>query len=363
MRYRKPAIAALLLGTSLLVSACQESGGIGGFFPKADRPISPEIAKKMKTKGMASTAPILARIYKEESQLEIWKETGSGRYDLLETFEICKWSGKLGPKIQEGDRQAPEGFYTVNPYQMNPNSDYYLSFNMGFPNAYDRALGRTGTHLMVHGACSSAGCYSMTDEQIADIYALAREAFKGGQKNFQIQAFPFRMTPENMARHRENPNIEFWQMLKEGSDHFEITRVPPKVNVCDKRYVFNRIAEDEKDFRAEKPCPETTTPDTLTLAYSEKQTKDEKAYEEAIRKLAFKELVRTNLKAAQGIGEPVGPETALAVMQGQEALDDGVATHKPGEIPVPLRAPRAVAEPQPEPKKRGFFAWLTRAKS
>jgi len=360
MKYGKPAIAALLLGTSLIASSCQERGGIDGFFPKADRPITPEIVKKMKTKGMATSAPILARIFKEENVLEIWKETASGRYDLLETFEICKWSGKLGPKIQEGDRQAPEGFYTVNPYQMNPKSDYYLSFNMGFPNTYDRALGRTGTHLMVHGACSSAGCYSMTDEQIADIYALARESFKGGQKNFQIQAFPFRMTPENMARHRDDPNFAFWQMLKEGSDHFEITRVPPKINVCDKRYVFNRIAEDEKDFRADKQCPETTTPETLTLAYAEKQTKDEKAFEEAIRKLAFKEMVKANILAAQG-ASATGGETAFASVQAEAAIDDDAVTRSPGEIPVPQKAPRATAEPQP--KKRGFFAWLTGAKS
>ncbi len=255
MKLRKPAIAVLLAGASALMSGCQEHGGLNGFFPKADRPISAEIAKKMKAKGMVASAPIMARIYKEDNVLEIWKETGIGRYDLLETFEICKWSGKLGPKIVEGDRQAPEGFYTVNAYQMNPLSDYYLSFNIGYPNAFDRALGRTGTNLMVHGACSSAGCYSMTDERIADIYALAREAFKGGQKSFQIQAFPFRMTPENMASYRDDPNIEFWRMLKEGSDHFEITHVPPKVNVCDKHYVFNQIAEDEKDFKCRQGLP------------------------------------------------------------------------------------------------------------
>ena len=81
---------------------------------------------------------------------------GDGRYALLKNYEICKWSGVLGPKKSEGDRQAPEGFYTVRPAQMNPNSSYYLSFNIGYPNAYDRSLGRTGSNLMVHGACSSA---------------------------------------------------------------------------------------------------------------------------------------------------------------------------------------------------------------
>ncbi len=79
----------------------------------------------------------------------------------------------------------------------------------------------------------------MTDEQIGEIYALARESFFGGQRSFQVQAYPFRMTALNMARHRTNPNCAFWSMLKVGNDHFEVTRQQPKVDVCEKRYVFN----------------------------------------------------------------------------------------------------------------------------
>ena len=122
---------------------------------------------------------------------------------------------------------------------MNPNSQFYLSFDLGYPNAFDRAHGRTGAHLMVHGDCSSRGCYSMTDEQISEIYALGREAFFGGQRAFQVQAYPFRMTPENFARHRNSPHLAFWKMLKRGNDHFETTKLEPKVNVCEKRYVFD----------------------------------------------------------------------------------------------------------------------------
>jgi hypothetical protein len=122
---------------------------------------------------------------------------------------------------------------------MNPNSQFYLSFNLGYPNAYDRAHGRTGAHLMVHGDCSSRGCYAMTDDQISEIYALARESFFGGQRSFQVQAYPFRMTAANFAKHRNNPHIPFWRMLKEGNDHFELTRQEPVVEVCEKRYVFN----------------------------------------------------------------------------------------------------------------------------
>jgi murein L,D-transpeptidase YafK len=225
---------------------------------------------------MDQKAPILIRVFKEESVLEVWKkQKASGRYTLLKEYEICKWSGVLGPKLKEGDRQAPEGFYTIRPAQMNPNSSYHLSFNIGFPNEYDRAHGRTGTHLMVHGACSSAGCYSMTDEQIQEIYTLGRLAFEGGQRDFQVQAFPFRMTPENMAKHRDNANMPFWRMLKEGYDHFDVTRQPPKVDVCDRRYVFNSVAADNTPLRASNACPQLFMPDEIRVALAEKDAKDD----------------------------------------------------------------------------------------
>src|SRR5688572_26468754 len=206
---------------------------------KANQPVPPKLIADMTAKDMDLQSPILVRLYKQEAELEIWKQDRSGRFALLKSYPICKWSGDLGPKVREGDRQAPEGFYDITPGQMNPNSQFYLAFNMGYPNAFDRAHDRTGAHLMVHGDCSSRGCYAMTDEQILEIFALGRESFFGGQKSFQVQAFPFRMTPANMAKHRNNPNMPFWRMIKEGYDHFEVTRLEPKVDVCGKRYVFN----------------------------------------------------------------------------------------------------------------------------
>jgi murein L,D-transpeptidase YafK len=220
------------------------------------RPISPQTMSLMQEKGMTKESPILLRIYKEESELEIWKKTTAGNYELLKKFGICKWSGELGPKVKQGDRQAPEGFYFIRPEQMNPHSSYHLAFNLGFPNDFDRAHNRTGAHLMVHGDCSSSGCYAMTDEQISEIFALAREAFDGGQLAFQVQAFPFRMTSANLARHRNNPNVPFWRMLKEGSDHFEVTRQEPKIDVCARRYIFNAVPNDPmKPFDPAKVCP------------------------------------------------------------------------------------------------------------
>ena len=206
---------------------------------KATRELPAALLSLLAQKKMPKLSPILLRIFKEESELEVWKQTATGRFELLKIYPICRWSGELGPKLHEGDYQAPEGFYAITPKLMNPNSSYYLAINMGFPNAFDAANGRDGSFLMIHGNCASVGCYAMTDEQIGEIYALARNSFLGGKPAFQVQAYPFRMTPENLARHRTNPNMPFWQMLKIGNDHFEATHLEPKVDVCDRRYVFD----------------------------------------------------------------------------------------------------------------------------
>jgi murein L,D-transpeptidase YafK len=228
---------ALVAFVALTLGACEEDRYRGS--ARHYIPIPSATYTLMAEKGMSKDQPILIRSYKKESELEVWKRKADGRYTLLKTYPMCRWSGQLGPKVREGDRMAPEGFYAITPAQMNPNSSYYVSFNMGYPNAYDRSYGRTGAHLMVHGACSSAGCYSMTDDQIGEIYALVREAQNAGQKAVQMQALPFRMTPENLAKHRMDSNIAFWKNLKEGADYFEVTRDEPPVNVAGGRYVFS----------------------------------------------------------------------------------------------------------------------------
>jgi murein L,D-transpeptidase YafK len=169
--------------------------------------------------------------------------------------------------------QVPEGFYSIEPGQMNPNSHYYLSFNVGYPNAYDRAYGRTGGNVMVHGVCSSAGCFSMTNEQISDIYAIARDAFRGGQREIQLQSYPFRMTADNLAKYRLDPNIDFWMELKNGSDNFEVTKSEPSVIVCNKHYVFGATADEA--VSATGRCPALHRDDDVEAAVAEKESKDE----------------------------------------------------------------------------------------
>ena len=278
---RSPLVRTLLasaaLSAAIMLSGCN-TDGVLPMSEKAARPLPAKLVADIETKNMDKEAPILVRLYKEESELEVWKQDRTGHFALLKTYPICRWSGELGPKIKEGDRQAPEGFYNITPGQMNPNSQYYLSFDLGYPNAFDRAHGRTGAQLMVHGDCSSRGCYSMTDEQISEIYALGRDSFFGGQKSFQVQAYPFRMTPKNLAKHRNNPHIAFWKMLKKGNDHFEVSRLEPKVNVCDKRYVFDAEAPAglrALSFSPAGKCPVFEVPDEIANAVQEKQRKDE----------------------------------------------------------------------------------------
>ena len=180
-------------------------------------------------------APVFIRIFKEEAILEVWIDTGL-HYEHLKDYIICASSGYLGPKLKEGDRQAPEGFYKVRKQQLNSHSKYHLSFNLGYPNKYDRVHERTGTFLMVHGNCVSAGCYAMTDEKIEEIYALVESALEHGQTYINVHAFPFYMTEENMDLYEGNRWYDFWMNLKEGYDYFESEHRPPQIKVEVKRY-------------------------------------------------------------------------------------------------------------------------------
>jgi murein L,D-transpeptidase YafK len=268
------AFAALVVAVTL--SAC------GGLAPppnaKSIKPLSGALVSKIASIGSTPGAPMMIRIFKQSSELEVWKQSNGGGYRLVKTYAICSYSGDLGPKIKEGDRQSPEGFYNITPGLLNPNSNYYLAFNTGFPNKFDRAYGRTGSDLMVHGDCSSRGCYAMTDEGIAEIYALARETFKGGNASFQLQIFPFRMTAENLAKNAQNPNMSFWKNIKAGYDRFEVSKAPPTWDVCNKQYVFDVPAGSSLDANA--ACPANVA--SLSPDLQAKQAADQAAMDKAV---------------------------------------------------------------------------------
>ena len=332
-------LASVALAAAVALAGCNTDGTLP-ISSKATAPLSPKTVTEIERKNMDKDSPILVRLFKQESELEIWKQDRSGRFELLKTYPICRWSGELGPKIKEGDRQAPEGFYSITPGQMNPNSQYYLSFDLGYPNSFDRAHGRTGSQLMVHGDCSSRGCYSMTDEQIAEIYALGREAFSGGQRSFQVQAYPFRMTPQNLAKHRGNPHMAFWKNLKQGNDHFEVTRVEPKVNVCDRRYVFDAMDPNDPSrslaFNAAAKCPVFEVPQDVMAAVQDKQRRDEVQTAELITRGAPIAPVRTN---ADGGMHPVFVAAVKRNELGVAPAAFSLASI-PGTIPATVRPPR-----------------------
>jgi murein L,D-transpeptidase YafK len=225
----------------------------------AELPLSKDAMMLLGKKGMTAEAPIYIRIFKQESELEVWKQRDDGRFYHFKTYPICNWSGELGPKVKQGDKQAPEGFYSISTSQLNPNSSYYLAFNLGFPNAYDRAQNRTGDFIMIHGKCKSAGCYAMTDALVEEIYALGRDALKAGQKDFQVHAFPFRMTDSNMVIHAKSQWAPFWATLKQGYDHFEQSRIPADVAVCERKYIVNvKLPQSKVD--PERNCPQFERP-------------------------------------------------------------------------------------------------------
>jgi len=234
-----PLHRAFFLSALLIIGGCSSSNNRTYYTnARAVTPIPATTLAAMDHIGSNRDAPILIRAYKKESEIEIWKLTSSGQYALMKSYPVCRWSGQLGPKTREGDRQVPEGFYTVTPNQMNPNSALWLAFNVGYPNAMERSLGRNGGDIMVHGTCSSRGCFAMTNEQIEEIYAVMREAFQGGQKSIQFQSYPFHMTAENLVKFRNDENLSFWKNLKEGSDRFEVTKKEPAVGYCGARYTF-----------------------------------------------------------------------------------------------------------------------------
>ena len=348
-------ITSVALAAGVLLAGCNSDEISLANNAKANQPVPARLVAEMTAKDMDLQSPILVRLFKQEAELEVWKQDRSGRFALLKTYPICRWSGDLGPKVREGDRQAPEGFYSITPAQMNPQSLYYLSFNTGYPNAYDKALGHTGSQLMVHGDCSSRGCYAMTDEQIAEIYSLGRESFFGGQKSFQLQAYPFRMTPLNMAKHRNNPNMAFWKMIKEGYDHFEVTRQEPKVDFCEKKYVFDAVkapdAKRDPVFDAAAKCPAYVIPDEVADAVREKQQEEQAETAKLIARGTPVARINTGIDGGMNrVFASKLPEGSTGLSEGGEGqgLSLLALSRAPGTIPSTVNPPRGpVTSPDP----------------
>jgi murein L,D-transpeptidase YafK len=209
-------------------------------------------AQRAQQAGYSPGDPVMIRIFKQESTLELWMHKDD-RFELFATYPICFWSGRLGPKEREGDRQAPEGFYAFSRDELRIGGRHPRSINIGFPNALDRAFGRTGSYILLHGGCTSIGCFAMTDPVMDEIYALADAALQHGQDRIQVQIFPFRLTEANLALHASNKWHGFWRNLKEGYDAFETTRMPPVISACHSAYVVSAAQADAEPSPFARP--------------------------------------------------------------------------------------------------------------
>ncbi len=218
----------------LLFLLCSNSAFATSVAEQTVQRVKPALVTALKEKKLAYGNPVFIRIFKSEKVLEVWVKQND-KFVLFHSYPICTFSGQLGPKIKEGDGQSPEGFYRVGLDQLNPYSSYHLAFNLGYPNAYDRANGRTGNYLMVHGNCVSIGCYAMGDENIEEIYTLIEAALRGGQKNIDVHVFPFRFDSTKIDWQHSQWRT-FWNDLKIGFDAFNQTKKLPVVSVVNKRY-------------------------------------------------------------------------------------------------------------------------------
>lgn len=206
--------------------------------------MTPRLTRELAEQGLKLGDPVFIRIFKESRELELWVlHKPSQKFRLCKTWSIAAMSGDLGPKLAEGDRQAPEGFYHVGSSRMKPDSRFHLAFNIGYPNSYDLAHQRNGSFIMVHGNRVSIGCFAMTDPSIEEIYTICHRALTNGQHFFRVHIFPFHLTQDRLDREQRNPNYSFWTNLKQGYDIFKQTHIPPNVSVKNKTYLFNKIED------------------------------------------------------------------------------------------------------------------------
>jgi murein L,D-transpeptidase YafK len=196
-----------------------------------------ELAQEFAVKGLKLGSPVFIRVYKQTSEMELWVQQGP-RYVHFKTYGICRWSGFLGPKFYEGDRQSPEGLYRITTSDLIVNRRWDRAMNINFPNSFDSMNGRGGSGILIHGGCGSIGCFAVQNESVEDVYGAVRAALKGGQAYVPVLALPFRFT--SLAPEKEDTlqMSEFWADLRRADLLFERDKIPPAAWICDGRYLF-----------------------------------------------------------------------------------------------------------------------------
>lgn len=220
-------LCIVMCGLSLQVSSCKAKESLA----EIQQRVKPSLLSMLESAKAQWGNPVFICIMKEELILELWVQPkNSDKFVLLKKYPVAGMSGELGPKTAEGDYQAPEGFYSTNKELLNPNSNYHLAFNIGYPNAYDQSLGRTGSFIMVHGSTGSIGCFAMTDAGIEEIYTMVEAALKAGQISVPIQIYPFAMTPQRLVKEKSSPHYKFWSALQPAWNYTEGNKKPYPVD-------------------------------------------------------------------------------------------------------------------------------------
>ena len=183
---------------------------------------------------------VLFVAYKELDRLDLFsKSKKQEQYKLIQQYQICARSGKLGPKKVEGDKQVPEGFYHIN--RFNPKSKFYLSLGLNYPNAFDAAHNYTGSDIFIHGKCETVGCLPMTDEYMKEIYLYALWAKDSGQQDIPVYIFPFEMTEKNMLTYKvqvDDETYAFWENMQQGYLLFHETKKELAFTIVENKYQF-----------------------------------------------------------------------------------------------------------------------------
>jgi murein L,D-transpeptidase YafK len=185
---------------------------------------------------------VFIRIFKQEAILELWVENPkTNLFVRLKTYPVCAMSGILGGKNKTGDRQVPEGFYYINAY--NPNSSFFLSVMINYPNEYDLHWKKTGSAICIHGNCASIGCIAIEDKPIKELYWILIQAKNAGQANIPVHIFPTQLTDNQLTVLKEqfaqeSDKLIFWENLRQGYEYFENHKKLPNVSVKKGIYVF-----------------------------------------------------------------------------------------------------------------------------
>jgi murein L,D-transpeptidase YafK len=200
--------------------------------------LTSSVAAAFAEKHLRFGAPVFLRVYKQSSEVELWVQQGP-RYALFKTYSICRWSGGLGPKMVQGDRQAPEGLYHITAPDLVVNRRWHRAMRLNYPNAFDVVNGRTGYGIYIHGKCRSVGCFAINDDNVEEVYEIVRAALSNGQVRIPVLSLPFRFSSINSLVNEPFVFGEFWRELRRADFLFNRDRLPPSASLCDGNYYFS----------------------------------------------------------------------------------------------------------------------------